>query len=329
MEYNNITTYETQMEFSEKLAELVGEFMESVYDYKAYAEYRKVMKTNVELDGITVKFDDSTVAPTIYTEEMYQDYLSGAKIEDIAKSVCQAAIKAHSVAPELPELTPEEAKKHITLNLVNTERNQELLSKVPHFEICDLSAIPRWWISDQASFVVNNEMCSRLMLTPEEVLQIGQTNINSQTYDIRSMQEVMKELMSGDGMDPSMVDAVFPPEPDPQMIVMTTQSKIQGSCAILSKEALDEVREKFHGSDYIILPSSLSEVICVKAEGMDPAELRNIVHEVNSTQVQPQDYLSDNIMKYDGKKLAMVMDGIKMDTPKLDETKVRYAAMRM
>ena len=66
---------------------------------------------------------------------------------------------------------------------------------------------------------------------------------------------------------------------------------------------------------------------------MSPEELRNMVHEVNVTQVAPQDFLSDNIMKYDGQKLSLVRDDLKMDAPKvgpkLDERTVHYAGMAM
>ena len=322
---NNTTNTQSLSKFSAELADLIEKEFFNDYGLSVSAKSQPVMKTNGERQGITVRFDGNRVSPTVYVEEAYQKYTDGeTTIPEIVDRLCDTVYEAQKNSPELPELTPEEARKHITLTLVNTEHNQQLLADTPHWEILggELSAIPRWYISDEASFIVKNSLCSEMGLTPEEVLQIGQQNINSQKFESRSMLEVLEEMMG-----PEMADMMLPMDGTPQMIVLTSENKIQGSNALLSESALDEVREKLEG-DYVVLPSSIHEVICIPVtEDMKAKDLRSMVMDVNSTQVAPEERLSDQIFMYDGMKLRVVGDSLKMDTPKTESPKMESQHM--
>ena len=60
---------------------------------------------------------------------------------------------------------------------------------------------------------------------------------------------------------------------------------------------MEMIREKI-GPDFVILPSSIHECLIVKKLA-DIDEYRTMVREVNNTQVDPQDRLSDNVYYYD------------------------------
>lgn len=320
-------------EFSAKLSEALEYSMNAIYGVDVTAQVSPVIKTNGEQLGINVHFSDSNIAPTVYPEKAFGQYQEGFSLKEIADKMSQTVFEAHKQSPKIPEFTLEEAKKSITLTLVNTERNEQMLENTPHFELGDLSAIPRWYISEETSFVVHNDMAAKLMLTPDEVLQIGQANINAQQFEIKPMQEILKEIFVRDGMDPETVDMMMPESDGPQMIVMSSQNHIQGSNSILSEDALNQVHDMLDG-DFIVLPSSIHEVICVPVtEDMKAEDLRSMVREVNMTQVAPDEFLSDNIMKYDGQKLKMVMDDIKMDVPMFKipdmDSAMTYPSMKM
>ena len=66
------------------------------------------------------------------------------------------------------------------------------------------------------------------------------------------------------------------------------------------------------GGDYFVLPSSVHEVLIMpKSEDMDPKELRNMVQDVNATQVAEGEILSDQVYEYDAKthKLSICAPG--------------------
>lgn len=55
----------------------------------------------------------------------------------------------------------------------------------------------------------------------------------------------------------------------------------------------EEMRQSMKG-DYFILPSSINEVIVVPDDGsLDHKELKEMVNEINHTQVAPEERLTD------------------------------------
>lgn len=287
--------------FAQELAEELRTRLSEDYGLSVTTEAKSVLKTNGERLGITVRPEGRFVAPTVYVEEAFQNLLDGeTTMDELAEKLSESMYNAIEAAPEMPVLTPDEAKEHITLSVVNTELNREMLLKTPHFEICggELSAIPRWELSDQASFIVSNDLTCQLGFTADEILQIGQRNIDHQKFVSRPMQDVLAGLLGGDPED-------IVPMGGPTMIVVTSETGIRGSSALLSQETLDEVYAKFDGP-VVVLPSSISEVICVSADVMPPKELREMVQSINQEQVSPAERLSDEIFVYDGQKLRLV-----------------------
>ena len=286
-------------------------------------------KNNMDLMGITIQEVDNNIAPTIYMDSYYQDYQEGVSLDDIAASISSSVSMAFNMKPELPVFTVEEAKKHITLTLINEDKNNKMLMEVPHFKVggadSDVVAIPRWYISDEASFVVNNNIASHIGLTSDEIIKLGMDNINAQEFNVLSMKDLLMEMVVKDGIPLSMVEDMFSSElGNPPMIVVTNERKLQGASAILSSNTLKLVEEKL-GGEYYILPSSIHESIAVPVEGVDVEELKQMVREINMTEVKPEDFLSDNVFKYDGNKLSMVFEDVKMDGPKLERNGIHFS----
>ncbi len=84
------------------------------------------------------------------------------------------------------------------------------------------------------------------------------------------------------------------------MYVVTNRTKCDGAAVILYHDVLDKVCDALHTDEFYLLPSSRHEVICVPANlGKDVDALRRMVHEVNMTQVPPEDLLSENVYYYE------------------------------
>lgn len=86
---------------------------------------------------------------------------------------------------------------------------------------------------------------------------------------------------------------------DDPMFVMTTGTF--GANSILRKDLLKEFALKKNRNIYI-LPSSVHELILVPDNiGHDVQDLKNMVYEINRTEVDLQDRLSDSVYYYDMK----------------------------
>ncbi len=317
------------MQDAQDLAVAVAKLLKQKYDLLVEPEVRMVQKTNVEKVGIMMTpvntgdlrmSDKVQIAPTFYPDN-YADMSYDEKVEAIARAVKSSM----EYRPELPELTVEQAKQHITLTLVNAAHNQEILDKTPHFSVADgeLAAIPRWYLEENASFIVNNQITASMGLTPDEVLQIGQQNINNQRFETQSMQEVLMAMMPPEMMEQMPPEMLFPAG-SPDMIVMSNENKLQGANVLLSQKTLDDLHERI--GPYAIIPSSIHEVIALPiTDEISPQQMREMVQEVNGTQVAPEERLSDQIMMYNGQKLSLVGDTFK---PEMEKQAVKMDTMK-
>ncbi len=259
-----------------------------------------VKKVNETLEGLTLRFENQNkIAPTIYPEKLYKKYQNGASVSQIVDEVSESLFITGDY-PELPSLTPENAEKYISFSLINKERNKELLAGCPYKEIHDIAAVPRWHISDEASFVVNNNVMQMLHMTKEEVLGVAQKNTESASYTCKKLDDVMREIMLNDGIDEEFINEVMPMGQTPFYVLSNTRG-IDGSCAVLSDSFMQSVAEKLGSDEIYLLPSSRHEMIAI---GFDAAihseDMKRIVMEVNSNPMvmQTPDYLSDSIYKY-------------------------------
>lgn len=258
-------------------------------------EQRPVTKNNgLVLDGVTIQEPESCIAPTVYLNHMYEDYQRGNSVEEIVEHLQEAFAKGPEVG--VPVLTREAAEKNLYAVVVNAAANEELLRETPHRRIEDLAVVPRFRVGIEdgnASFRVTNELLQSLHMTKEEVLELAIRNSEEEGYTCRPMAAVLREMMGG--MEPEMEEEFL--AGGPQIFVLTNGSKVNGATALACKSVLAEAGEKV-GEDFYILPSSIHEVLLVPASTSELPFLKEMVHEVNSTEVAPDEVLSDNVYRY-------------------------------
>ena len=304
-------------EFKEKMMEaIVNAFSDCT------VEQRPITKNNgLQLDGVILQKPGLRIAPTVYLNYMYEDFQRGASVEEITERLQKVLAKELPVG--VPTLTREAAEKNLYAVVVNAAANEELLKETPHRRIEDLAVIPRFHVASEAgnaSFRVTNGVLQDLKMTKEEVLDIAIGNSAKEEYTCRSMATVLREMMGAE-LAPEMEEEMFASAP--QLYVLTNTSKVQGATALACKKVLAEAGEKV-GEDFFILPSSIHELLLVPASaGMQLSDLQAMVHEVNSTEVAPDEMLSDSVYHYSvqSKKLEIAREDIRRKLEELVEEK--------
>jgi hypothetical protein len=77
--------------------------------------------------------------------------------------------------------------------------------------------------------------------------------------------------------------------------------KLHGACVISYQDFMDQAAIRL-GGDFFVLPSSIHEILLVKDDGnANYHNLQSMVQEVNATQVDPAEKLTDNVYHYDSK----------------------------
>jgi len=82
------------------------------------------------------------------------------------------------------------------------------------------------------------------------------------------------------------------------LFILTNNKRLYASGLVLYPELLEGVADILK-DDLILLPSSVHEWILKKASGSDLTLLKEMVMEVNQTQLKASEYLSDEVYYYD------------------------------
>lgn len=280
----NVTTNEVdEMKYriyAEEVAGIIGDDAE-VYVAEKANGVRKV--------GIRLKLDEH-INPTLYIND-YFDH--DVPVEEAAERIKEMGAEAMENIKDfsLPNLEEyEDVKPNLKVRLYNHTTKAEVKMSAAKYGFDDLILVPVIdGIIDGGSAKITQSMLSSWQKTVEEVVSDAIENLD---YVCRPLNEVLKEMMGvfGDTDD----DQPVPPMP---IFLVTNKSKVCGAASILA--AKKEIEERCPNG-YIVLPSSVHEVLVVPKEFEDDP-LGSIVKEVNETQVSPEDRLSNNIYRFEGR----------------------------
>lgn len=266
----------------------------------------KIMKNNsCELDGLVIRRKGVDVAPTIYLNSYYSDYLNGRTIENIAAEIVEIDCRSRlDISIDIEEYRNFKIMKNrIMYKLISFEKNTTLLEKIPYRKYLDF-AIVYYCIAMEsdgscATWVITNDFLNIWNVDEDVLFETASENTDSyMPVEIKSMPEILKELMP-DTYTCELSD-YYEDNIDgrPMMYVATNRQKLFGAGVILYPDVLINFARQY-GSFYM-LPSSIHEVIFVPDDGtINYEELKNMVQEVNSTQVQVHEFLSNMIYFYD------------------------------
>lgn len=301
MEYNEFKDYlKTKME---------ERFPDSEVDITS------VVKNNdTVLDGIVIRNEGSNIAPNIYVNQFYEDFENGRSMENIADTIAEIRME-HDVAGNFDiakVLDWEEAKDHITCKLINAQENEQYLSDKPFTQVEDLAAIYQIAMSQDekgsATITIHNGIMERFGVDTETLHQTALENMDTlMPAKFTSMQSVMEEMLLPDMMNELGISAeeakemlsANRPEDVPGLYVLTNDNKLNGAACILKPEVREQIAEQL-GGDFYVLPSSVHETLIMpKTADSDYKELEAMVQEVNATQVEPEERLSDHVYEYD------------------------------
>lgn len=181
----------------------------------------------------------------------------------------------------------------VPLSRADAQRDDIIRNRIPGTDI-DLGI--RYVItSDEKgmmSYMVKPEHLSGFMMTEQEAIQ--RALINSEKTETIEIAPLWQKLGLPFGM-----------ETEPTLYVVTNATGMYGASTIAMPSVMKEVSEKFDGKQFYVLPSSIHEVLCCEAAGMDPQELQEIVHAVNAAEVAPEDQMSESVFLYDGNALSI------------------------
>lgn len=296
-----------------------------------------VMKNNgLTLHGVVVHPEGQCVAPTIYLEGFFKQYEEGADLDSVMDKIAGTISEHLNTPEEFSDVAQmysnyDAVKDKIVMAVVNTAKNRELLSQVPHTEREDLSLIYKVVVGTGAdgigSITIRNEHMEQWGVTVDEIHEMAMKNTKEiLPVTVQTMTEVMREMFGSDGMTEEMAEMMFSDMPlNQQMFIISNKSKVNGAASMFYEDTLSELADKI-GTSLYILPSSVHEVIAVSTDMGTPEALAGMVREVNGGQVAPEEQLSDHVYKFDAKAKIISLADTTMEQLKVSESNVNYEA---
>ena len=260
-----------------------------------------VKNNGKERKGITVSEKGIHISPTIYLEEYFQQFQEGKPIEEIVEKILQLyeEVKCSHPCEESLLQNYEELKGKFACKLIHRGKNEKLLNDIPYVPWMDLAIVVFVLLEvspyGTATVLVRKEHLEIWGLTEAQLFDEAKKNTPILLpYQFCPMRKLLQEIC------PYAVDEGE--EEEESLYVLSNKLRSFGAASMLYDGILEKVGQKL-GENYYILPSSIHEVIVVP-ESKSPVkqDLEEMVREINETQVEEEEVLSDRVYYFSRKE---------------------------
>ena len=168
------------------------------------------------------------------------------------------------------------------------------MDSYPHKDYLDLAVLYEVRNKNASMSVkITNDIMQNSGITFEELDEAA--NNNRDSYVAQDMFSMMVSLMP---ISTEEIEEMRRAQAGAsQVYVLTNEWKVNGASVLLYPELIEDIAQK-ENSDLIVIPSSIHEILMVKASGMNKDDISQMVQEVNSQQVDEQERLSDHAYFY-------------------------------
>lgn len=276
--------------------------------------YTAIKNNSQKRIGIIVEKPNVNISPTIYLEDYYAKYHCGAEISEISREILMFYENVKCESSWDTEILENYGKirKKIVFKVVNTEKNEEFLNRVPHIDFLDLSLVFYVLLDANkegtATMVIQNENMEKWQICLQELLLTAIENVNDLLpAQLFSMGDVVDAIIDPFTEKSNNILENGLEEKNESMYILSNQFRNLGAACMVYPRMLKMIGEILEG-DYYLLPSSIHEVILVpKRAGLDFQEMTDMVKEVNSKLVDAEEILSDHAYFYSCKKGKLLM----------------------
>lgn len=286
------------MKFNEFINEVKERISARMGDDRKVTTQPVVKNNGTVYEGLIILDPVLNISPTIYLNPFYNKFLNGVSMEDIIDDILK--IYYENRPEEDFDISSfkdiEKVCGRIIMKVVNTERNKTLLQDVPNRAFHDLSIVYNVMVYDFmgefATVLINNQHMEYWGVTEEDLYKVATENTPKYlSYRFESMDNMLERLNK-------LSDVTHF---DLNMYILTNKIKIHGATCIAYPGMLKRI-SNFLEDNLVIIPSSIHEVLIIPENVAKSEctfeELRDMVKEVNTTELEIEEILSDHVYFY-------------------------------
>ena len=282
--------------------------VESEYDF----QITEVIKRNDEHRlSLCIRKKGDSIGVNLYVDDLakrYEDY--GRDMDELIKDVI-VQLKYRLLNNSLTESAVEtvmqlkdydSVKDSILFRIVSEKENAEYLKNAVYVPFLDLAVcfyLPVGEGRESGTMLITKEVFKLWNISVEELYKQAMKNTPSQLpYQFNSMMEVLERLMRKLNLDrimnhPAELKSNF------GLWVLSNCEQYFGASAILYEGLMKKIALKIGAKELVILPSSLHECILLPlSKDFSTCYFQSMVREINATQLNHADKLSDSIYLY-------------------------------
>ena len=288
-------------EFVNEVKDNIRLFLPKDYE-NAEVSTMECQKLNRAYTGLMVRKEGEMLTPTINLNQLYEAYKAqpGVTMETVCRKIADIVIEAPIQVDLKSILNYEDVKDKLFIRVSSAEANKEVLENAPHHLKEDLAITYHVAVGkDQdglSSMFIKNDLLEQYGISAEQLHEDA----------MKSSPRVMAPEVSSIG---ALIDEMYQKNilmltPDEREMLQETlqeSSEMPTFFVVTNTERVDNMGELL-GNDFFILPSSIHEMLILPDDGQVDAEmLRDMVKEVNATQVAPAERLTNDVYHFDTK----------------------------
>lgn len=323
-------------EFYEYVKENVKAYLPKSYE-EGEIKLQDVEKNNgLKLTGITIPNGDQRIVPTIYLDSLYQEYINGKEADSCVGDVADMRIEAQGKAEFLDMGVPdildyEKMKDKLQVRICDKEWNTDRLEDKAFTEHGDFAAYYAVNLEENregiSSIPVTISLMNEWGVSVEQIQADAMVADRKRGVTLMDMNEIIKSMIFGEEPENLLnekMDMEAMETTETTMFCLTNKAKMNGASLLLQEDIRKQIGECL-GSDYFVIPSSVHEVLILPDNGVfQVPELNAMVQEVNETQVERQEQLSDKVQFCD--KKTAVMENAERREARLEKEKAAEKA---
>ena len=164
---------------------------------------------------------------------------------------------------------------------------------VPYLDLHVVFYLPLPFLSDRersASVLLTEGLLYRNGLTQDEVFRSALRNLSAET-----VVEPFGDILSSLPLAENFPGMELPDSSDLPVYYVSNKARVNGAAAILCESVRQELTDLL-GDPFLILPSSVPEILCLPAGPEHSSEeWSGIVREINEAWVDPMERLADHV----------------------------------
>lgn len=290
--------------------------LRAAFDGTAEVHLHQFPKNNgIPVDTICVLAAGESTCPAIYFSDCWKRYQQGEDKDKILEEIIRSCEFAAGKCPWdfSRAVSYSNARPYLAPKLIHRNRNQALLEQAPYQAFLDLAVVSCLCFFSPgyppASALIQNKHLKLWDISPEtlqmdtiqnasHILEPMLLPLDALIYQI-IREEISHFRQEEESTDtPALIRELCGDPSELPMFVLTNAHRYLGAAGLLQEDLLKQFAAEWD-CGFFILPSSIHEVILIpETSGVPPAELHDMLVEINTTTVSAEEWLSNEIYYY-------------------------------